>query len=219
MSDQGAQQLADAHLAAATVGQRNLFELIKSLMLARKNFDPSASDHGRRAVCQVLLAMITFVSETIPDRLDLPQPLQETLFALRDLDRGRVSSLLEPTLIDHRPPMPYSEELFRADAAILMELKKRSGIKRMVAAEIVARRLNERGYRDGNDRLAGKKIAAWRDVARQEIGVSDLGRQRYRFVLERLEARFPGDPEGAFAFYLDVMLDLHFPDILKKPHS
>lgn len=218
MSDEPDQR-AMGQQVLTTVAQRNVFRLMKSLVLARESFDPSAPDHGRKAIYQALLATITFVSETNPDRPDLLQPLQEMLYALRDLDRGTVHPLLEPVSIAHRPPNSNSDELFRASAAILMELKIQQRIGRMVAAELVARRLNERGYRNGHDRLTGKHIAAWRDMARQGTGASDLGGQRYRFVLERLKASFSGNPENAFAFYLDVIPDLHFPDILKKPHS
>jgi hypothetical protein len=198
----------------ASHAQIHLLELLGSLAVARKNFDQPGAAHGRTAVYQALFAVIKYVEDTIPERPDFVRPLRELLYALRDLDRGTVAALLEPQPIKHRPHMPYSEELLRADAAVLMHFKIKAGSERKVAAGFVARRLNERGYRHGNNRISGDQVIAWRNSVKASRS-KKVGSLRYRDALRRLELAFPNEPGGALAFYLSIISNLNRPDSKK----
>lgn len=194
-----------------------LEEFLRALATAVKNFDSSAPDGDRKSMCQVLLAVVQYVTEIIPERPDFAQPLQALLHALSDLDRGRVLPLLQALSIDHRPPDPVSMRLFRADAAVLMQLKFEEGNKLASAATIVCRKLHQLGYRDREQRITAKQIVAWRQAVMGAGDATDVAAERYRFVLKMLAGRFPGDPKAAFDCYLDMMADLDPAHILKNP--
>lgn len=200
----------------ASVGSAKLGELLASLMVVRKNFDAFAPDHGRASICHALLAISDYISAIMPQRPDLVHPLRELLYGLKDLDRGTVVPLLEPAEINHRPPNSYSDELLRADAAVLMELKYQAGAERKVAADMVARRLNRLGYRDGGSPITGKRVAAWRDKLSKMAWTKDIAVQRYSFALKALAAKYPNDPASAYKFYLDCFADLDMAKIRKK---
>ena len=55
-------------------------QLLVRLMSAQKGYDPSAADHGRGAICEMLLALIEHVSQSIPERTDVVQPLHDLLY-------------------------------------------------------------------------------------------------------------------------------------------
>lgn len=196
-----------------------LGRLLSALMVERKNYDPSVPDHGRAAICYDLLAIIEYVSTVIPQRPDVVQPLRELLYGLKDLERGAVVPLLKPAKIEHRPPTPYSEELLRADAAVLMDLKQQADVDRKSAANMVARRLNQDGYRDRGKAIAGKCVIAWRNKVKEDAGTSNVAAQRFSLALKLLEESYPNDPDRAYAFYIDCMGDQNLPEILKKGHS
>jgi hypothetical protein len=188
--------------------QRPLAELLACLVQARKRFDPSGPDHGRAGVYQALLGIMEYFAVVIPSRPDLAVPLRELLYALRGLDNGTIVPLVQAVELDHRPPNPISQDLLRADAAVLMELKRQAGEGRKAAAETVARRLNRLGFRDGGQRIIGKRVAAWRDQMRRAVQEPDFDAKRYFWILGKLKDRFPKDPQAAFEFFLDCMTDL-----------
>lgn len=196
--------------------EKRLAELLASLVRARKQFDPSAADHGRTAIYQALLGVIGYVSDVIPARPDLVQPLHDLLYGLKDLDRGTVVPLLRPADIENRPPNSISQKLLRADAAVLMELMQMDKVERKQAADTVARRLERLGFRDGGKSISGKRVAYWRDKMKKPDGPSDVAVSRYVFALEALKAIYPNDPMSAFRFYIDCMADLDTPAIRKK---
>jgi hypothetical protein len=197
-----------------------LVEFLAALVVATRQFDPTAADHGRRSVCEMLLASIRYISDVIPDRPDLMQPARELLYGLKDLDRGTVVPLLEPKKIKNRPPNSYSEGFFRADAAVLMELKRQQGrVTNEAAAGMVARRLNRPGYRDQGNRITGKRVIAWRSDIMVKAGTIDPAAQRFSFVLKLLGERYPNDSDPAYEFYVGCIVDQYTPTILKKGHT
>ena len=202
--------------------QRPLAELLASLMHARKAFDPSGPDHGRGGIYQALLGIIDFLTEIIPQRPDLVVPLRELLYGLRSLEDGTVVPLLQPIELAHRPPNAISMDLFRADAAALMELKvaelraQKAPKYRNEAAASVARRLNRLGFRDNGDRILGKQVADWRDRMRKGAQKSNFETKRYLSVLAKLKAKFSEDSKTAFEFFLGCMTEMHAVTIPRK---
>jgi len=196
-----------------------LATLLASLTRAQKHFDPLATDHGRSSVYEALLAVIDYVSGIIPQRPEVVLPLRELLYSLRSLDDGTVAPLLEPVKVDNRPPNPISQDLLRADAAVLMELKRQHKVGRAEAADTVARALNRLGYRDGGQKITGKQVALWRGQMRKVVKVPDPAAKRYRYVLGMLNADFPNDPKSAFEFYLGCVEKMHPSTISQKGGS
>lgn len=194
--------------------------LLGSLMIGRKKYKPSAPDGGREAIYDDLRAIIEFVSTVIPQRPDVVQPLRELLYGLKDLERGTVVPLLKPAKLRGRPLNSYSEELLRADAAVLMDLKQQAGVDRGVAANMVARDFNKHGYRDGGKKITGKCVIAWRNKVKENAGTSNLAvARRFSFALTLLEKSYPNEPKEAYAFYADRMRDMDPAEILKKGGS
>jgi hypothetical protein len=185
-------------------------------MVARKSFDPSAPNHGRDAVRYTLLAISEYISAVVPQRPDLVHPLRELLLGLKDLDRGAVVPLLQPSRIDHRPRNSYSVGSLRADAAVLMELMQQGGVSRKIAANTVARRLNRLGYRDGGSKVTGKRVTAWRDEVKIMASTADVAARQFSFALKCLKDKYAKDPMAAFEFYIDCMIDIDMPKILEK---
>ena len=92
--------------------------------------------------------MIQLISAMCPNEVSLLLPLNELLYGLYDLDRGKVVALLGPTKVSHSPGIATSDELFRAMAAAAMTcLVERTAMTRAQAAKDVARRLSRMGYK------------------------------------------------------------------------
>jgi len=199
-----------------TVGQIRLANLLTALVVARKQLDPSAHDHGRSAVCHALRATVDYISEVAYERPDLVAPLRELLYGLKNLDDGIVVSLLKAKTFGNRPPDPASIKAFRADAAVLMQLKFEEGNTLDVAGRIVARHLDRLGYLDRKQAITGKRVVAWRETVRGLAGTNDISAGRYQFALAMLKGRFPDDPKAAFDCFLDMMPDLDLAQIPKK---
>jgi hypothetical protein len=204
------------HVLLTSVGVANLAQLLASLIQARKKFDPSARDHGRAGVYHALLAVDHYISELFPQRPEVNHTLRELLYSLRGLDKGTVGPLVTPVKIKHRPPNPISQSLLRADAAVLMQLKRWEKVGRAEAADSVARALNRLGYRDSGQRITGKQVALWRGQMRKAAEEPDPAAKRYQDVLRSLKAAFPKDPRSAFKYYLERVKEMLPPTISKK---
>jgi hypothetical protein len=92
---------------------RAAFQLL-ALALGPGTFDPTRPDHGRASVRNALIGVIAVIAELFPDKPSLPATLNHLLYALWDLDRGKVAPLLQPAKIEHSPGLSLSEDLFRA---------------------------------------------------------------------------------------------------------
>ena len=202
--------------------QRPLSELLASLMHARRNFDPSESDYGRAGIYQALLGIIDYITAVIPHRPDLLIPLRELLYGLRSLDDGTTVPLLQAVELDHRPPNGISQDLLRADAAVLMELKvmelrlQKKPKFRDEAANMVAHLLNRLGLRDGGDRIIGKQVAAWRDQMKKGVQKPDFAVKRYFWTLGELRADFRTILRRRSSISSVASSEMHAPTIPKK---
>jgi hypothetical protein len=70
-----------------------------ALALGPGTFDPTRPDHGRASVRNALIGVIGVIAELFPDKPSLPATLNHLLYALWDLDRGKVAPLLQPATV------------------------------------------------------------------------------------------------------------------------
>jgi hypothetical protein len=197
-----------------------LVKLSVMLQVSKYQFRPDAADHGRSGVRNALIAVIDLITEVFPDRADLVSPLNEVLYALEDLDAGRVVPLLQRAKITNRPPTALATRLFRSMAAVLMDLNQQAGLPRRGAAEKAARDLNRLGHRDeAKQRITATQLETWRDHVKAPPSAKDPGAQRYSLVLRYLQRLFPDKPQEAAKFLLDALPDLQAPKIPGKLHS
>jgi hypothetical protein len=150
------------------VSPTNLWVAIADLHMALRmasTSSPAQSDQGRAAVRIALVGVINLLSELYPDDQSLARPLNELLYGLVDLDRGKVVPLLKPTKVFNSPGNSLANDLFRAiPAAAMTRLVKGGGMNRNDAAREIASRLTKMGYRDSSGNpIAGRQIAKWRE--------------------------------------------------------
>ena len=81
-----------------------------ALALGSGTFDPTRPDHGRASVRNALIGVIAVIAELFPDKPSLPATLNHLLYALWDLDRGKVPPLLQPAKIEHSPGLSLAED-------------------------------------------------------------------------------------------------------------
>jgi hypothetical protein len=81
----------------------------------------------RKVAANILVKVIDLILELYPDHPDWVIPLNQLLFGLKDLDRGKPNSLFEAVKLENRPPNNVADVLFRAipAAAMTVLMKKR----------------------------------------------------------------------------------------------
>jgi len=210
----GAPQLAGAinpsELAAA-------MHFLGQTLGTASHYDPSRPDHGRATVVAALVGVNQLIAALFPNKPALPVPLIDLACALKDLDRGIVGPLLQPTEISHRPPKALLDDLFTALPAAAMTLLMTAGTKREDAGREIARHLERMGYRHASgDRISGSQIAKWRERMMTERAAENLAAARYQLALEQVKGQ---DPAAAANFILANIPALYPPQIPKKPTS
>jgi hypothetical protein len=171
----------------------------------------------RKVAANILIKVIDLVLELYPDHPEWVIPLNQLLFGLKDLDRGKPNVLFETAKLNNRPPNTISDMIFRAiPAAAMTILTKKDRVKRAEAAEMIAKRLNKMGYRD---RLGGPfkgiHVAQWReDIMAQRP--RELAARRYQDALHEVEAMAPAE---AVTYLLGSLLSLPPPHFPQNPCS
>jgi hypothetical protein len=128
--------------------QTGLMVLRLELAVAAHLFEKSSPDASRSTVQRTLIAIESFLRTTFGANDPKPLiPLRQLIYALHDLDRGKVVPLLAPQKINHRPRDSLVTEGLMAFAAACMELLIESGVRRKDAARHVAKDLHAKGYR------------------------------------------------------------------------
>lgn len=194
-----------------------ILNLTLLLRASQARFDPDAPDHGRAGVKNALIAFQWFVARVCPNGTELVLPINELLYALEDLDRGRLAPLFHHVVTGGRHPTGLSAKLFRSIAAVLMTLYQDEKMGVDDPASAVARKLNRLGYRDdGNQRITGDQVNAWRNEVRATKGKNTPGGKQYRTTLSMLSKQFPSDPKGAVRLVLSSLPEMHRLPITKK---
>jgi hypothetical protein len=189
---------------------RAMYFLAVALKIASA-YDPSRPDHGRASVGMALTGVIHLIAVLFPNQPVLPASLNDLLYALRDLDHGRVALLLEPAKVDHNPGTPLRDELFRAFAAAAMT-RLMEVMKLDEAARLVARQLFALGYRSAKGEYKASQVEKWREKVRTERAAEHLGARHYQAVLTQVE---PLEARVAAEFLFDCMTTLYPPSFSK----
>lgn len=145
---------------------------LNSALGAGTSYDPTRPDHGRASVRAALVGVIRLIGVLFPNTPALPISLNRLLYALHDLDRGKVAPLLEPATPSKNPGLSLTEELFRAIPAAAITCLLKQGVKRSDAAKQVARKLTGMGYRShSGGPFEASQIAKWREKMMTERGL------------------------------------------------
>jgi hypothetical protein len=184
---------------------------------AAGSYDPTQPDHGRASIRAALVGVIRLMGALFPDKAALPISLNHLLFALHDLDRGKVAPLLQPITPSGNPGLSLAEELFRAIPAAATTCLIEHGLKRAEAAKEVARQLTAMGYRsDSGGRFEGKQIEKWREKMMTERAAENRAVAQYQFALETVKSM---DSKAAVDFLMGSMPALYPPNFPKNPPS
>jgi hypothetical protein len=189
--------------------------LLKALRMASGNFSLAAQDHGRSSVRIALVGIIKLLADLFPNEPSLQLPLNELLYALADLDRGKIAPLLKPAKVAHNPGNTLSEGLFRAIPAAAMDRLVAGKMSREEAARRVARSLSRMGYKNSSGAaITGAQVAKWRENMMAGRASEDPAVARYDLALRLVLGMQPA--EGA-QFMLELLPDLSLPKIPKNP--
>jgi hypothetical protein len=196
---------------------RAAFELL-AFALGPGTFDPTRPDHGRASVRNALIGVIAVIAELFPDKPSLPATLNHLLYALWDLDRGKVAPLLQPAKIEHGPGLSLADELFRAlPAAAMTRLMEGRAMSRDAAAHSIARRLIGMGYRDAaGAEIAASQLMKWREKMMTELPAENHAAGQYQFALKAVQ---PMERAEAVEFLMNSMLALYPPNFPNNPTS
>ena len=121
----------------------------------------------RNGAMMAVNAVLEFVA-SVPgwERRDLGGPLWQLLTALKDLDFGRVGSMLAPNpAVCNRKPDAGMRKIVKAYALFFVDVLCRSGWSVTEGCTIVAKSLQESGIRLGGriDSSSWKSVKGWRD--------------------------------------------------------
>jgi hypothetical protein len=196
---------------------KRIVQLRQQLAFAAQKFEKSAPDGGRSSVHMTLRAFDEFLAAMFGTREpSVFIPLSQLQYALHDLDRGKVVSLLAPQKVGRRPRDPAAKDALMALAAASMELLIDGGVPRKHAARQVADDLHGRGYRNGvSKRISAQNVEDWRDRMRTELPSENAAVGRFRRMVAS-ESQFP-DPVTAARHILDRISLVAPPEIPKKP--
>jgi hypothetical protein len=200
--NQGSNSAGPAELQAAI---RFLFGILR---MAAANYDTSRPAEARAGLRIALVGVIRLIPELFPNEPRFPLPLNELLYALHDLDHGKVVPLLAPTKVSHSPGTALSDDLFRAIAAAAMTcLVERTAMSRQEAATDVARRLSKQGFakNSAGKPITSAQIAKWREKMMTERAAENRAVARYQLALDWVQDK---EPQAAVTFLLDALSDL-----------
>ena len=160
--------------------------------------------------------MIRLLSELYPDGPAVALPLNQLLYALHDLDHGKVVPLLTRTEVPHSPGIALSDDLFRAMAAAAMTcLVDRMQKSRKEAAQEIAKRLSRKGFAHPSGKpITPAQITDWREKMMTELASENRAVARYQLALELAKDK---EPKAAVEFLLDILPDLSPAGNPKKP--
>jgi hypothetical protein len=197
--------------------QAELQAAMQFLALALGAYDPTQPDHGRAGVRNALVGVIRLIAALFPDKASLPISLNHLLYAIYDLDRGKVAPLLQPATPSKNPGLSLTEDLFRALPAAAMTCLLKQGMKREGAARDIARRLTKMGYRsnEGNE-FTASQIAKWREKMMTERAAENRAVAQYQLALDTVKSM---DGNVAVNFLMDSMPQLYPASFPKIPPS
>ena len=112
-----------------------LIELKDTLRLAASTFNESTTDQRRAAVLWYLGAIGDYLRAVLgPQEGAALTPLNQLVYALVDLERGKTAKLLRAAKVKGRPRDSAGQEGFRAFGAVAMDLLMEGMVPRKQAA-------------------------------------------------------------------------------------
>jgi hypothetical protein len=166
-----------------------------ALKQASADYDGVQPTIARKRVAVALFGLIRLISDVFPKESRFALPLNELLYGLMDLDRGKVVPLLSPAKTPNNPGSALADDLFRAiPAAAMTCLMQGNVMKRIPASQDILKRLK----RMGTTHLSGKQITAgqivkWREKMMTELASEDPAVARYELSLEWVSGMKPID--------------------------
>jgi hypothetical protein len=205
----------DAAARRAAEIRASLQFFARALQLASMGYTPGPPDQARTAVRIALAGVIKLISDLFPDEPSFPAPLIQLRLDLDDLERGKVSELFKAKKVAHRPPLAFSEGLFRAIVAAAMTRLMEDKLSRDGAARDVARRLSRIGAKHSSGRaITYRQIAKWREEMMTELASESLAVARYQLALQMVAGMEPSD---AVTLTLESLPGLSRANFPKKP--
>lgn len=182
---------------------------------ASSKYNATNAEALRKVAANILIKVIDLVLELYPRNPEWAIPLNQLLYGLKDLDRGKPNALFEPVKLDHGPPNPIADVIFRAIPAAAMTCLMKNGAKRTPAAETIARRLNKLGYRDrSGEKIKASQVEQWREEVMSQRPKEKLAAQRYWDAVNEVKGM---RPEQAVSYLLDSLQSLPPPHFPKDP--
>ena len=168
-----------------------LSALEQGLIYARKWYQ-KGDDNGRLGAFTALWAVIDFL-QAFDDfhSAGLERPLVSLATALLDVDKGTVHPMLRPKRGRKRGQSPSTIEMtrFRVMAAVAMTLFMKNGSPKNLAAQRVARALDNAGFkRAGGRPITAQTVAGWRDRVSGGLP-TESDTASYRYVLTAVQTR------------------------------
>jgi hypothetical protein len=171
----------------------------------------------RKITANILIKVIELVLGLWPDHPEWAIPLNQLLYGLKDLDRGKANSLFDPVKLTNRPPNEIADVIFRPIPAAAMTCLMEDGAKRTEAADQIARKLNKMGYKDrSGGAIKGSQVAQWREEAMSLWPKERLAAQRYRDALEEVKGM---GAQKAVTYLLGSLPGFPPPHFPEKPTS
>jgi hypothetical protein len=139
-----------------------------------RQFYKRSDDGGRAPAIMQLEAAIFFIEAfNCGDGTDT-LPLQQLLWALKDLDAGAVAPIVKPRALSNRPPDISARKAARMYTVVTMQLLMDFGSDKKHAAEAAAKILGQAGItikrtRSDDSIIDWKTVAKWRDQIQAEI--------------------------------------------------
>ena len=145
-------------------------------------------DNSRQAAVTVLETFLKFI-DTVPEwnQKNLHVPIWTFLAALKDLDNGRVGSMLSPNpTVHNRKPDALVRQVIRAYAVACVNILVRLGFSVTEACRIVAQQLKRQNIAIGNrvGTPPWKTVNGWRN-RRSKLSPNDT----FREILDGLEPK------------------------------
>ena len=172
-------------------------------------------EQARAALRIAVVGVVKLISDLYPNEPSYAKPFNDLLYALADLDHGRVVTLFRAIKVSNRPGTTLAENLFRAIAAAAMTKLMEDGLQRRGAASHVARKLSKMGAVDAAGKaITAAQVAKWREKMTTERPAENHAVARYQLALQQVRAKCASE---AVALLLSACRDLSPGNFPKKP--
>lgn len=192
--------------------------LYLTLQHASSDFEGAEPPEARARVRNALIGITRLISALYPNETRFFLPLNALLYALHDLDNGKVVPLLAPAKVSNRPTNALADELFKAiPAAAMTCLMEGKAMKRSEASREILKRLRAMNItHHAGEQITANQITKWREKMMTELAAENRAVARYQYMLEYVGGL---EPMAAVEFLLDSLADLPPPTIPNNPQA